>query len=297
MKDLDLSADVENEKDWMRSVSTMTRTGNWPADVLAVAETQLGYKESTRNLILKGDDLKGYTRYGAWYGDPYGDWCAMYASFCLRYAGVEDYPLASNVDHWIDTLTQAGYYETSDRYTGRPGELIFFDQDQKPSAEVHFAQDGVEVLTPSTSLTEGEEAEGADTFQFTQDNFTVTGTLVGTKAVNTIATRVQPHEVDNTGNTMYVLVAQVGNRYYALSGANGGTLGGMMSYYGAANTNIPAAIGADGTALVELPETCRKPMRIRSILPRQPLSRAVRATAPLTQGSQGCFRTRTSLTH
>ena len=96
---------------------------------------------------------------------------------------------------------------------------------------------------------------------------------------------------------MYVLVAQVGNRYYALSGANGGTLGGMMSYYGAANTNIPAAIGADGTAVVELTETCRNPMRIRSILPRQPLSHAVRATAPLTQGSQGCCRTSTSLTH
>ena len=544
--DLDLSADVENEKDWMRSVSAMTRTGNWPADVLAVAETQLGYKESTKNLILKGDDLKGYTRYGAWYGDPYGDWCAMYASFCLSYAGVEDYPLAAGVDHWIDTLTEAGYYEIFDQYTAKPGDLIFFDQDQKPDAAipvnadhmgivaelipatdeepakiktiegntrnevayrtyeladptiigygrvpfgemfrlthegtdytvtvtigneagipetaqlavrelemgteeydlhyrqalealsaeevpeisfarffdicfmvdgeemepaapvdiqivyrdaiavqaeesgavVHFAKDGVEVLTPSTSLTESEneEAEGVDTFQFTQNSFSVTGTLVGTQAVGTTATRVRPQDIDNTGNTMYVLIAQIGNQYYALSGAeasypvqvtvsgnnitlptsntenllwtfvddpgsstdyqynpvsnvgsgrylhpfnNGannqnvttgnpyavnlivsgetfkirgannnfvrfannrdkaalttdqnqatsffaaavggggrtynvwfdGTLGGMMSYYGAANTNIPATVGSDGTAVVELPET------------------------------------------
>jgi hypothetical protein len=150
---------VENEKDWMRSVSTMTRTGNWPADVLAVAETQLGYKESTRNVILKGDDLKGYTRYGAWYGDPYGDWCAMYASFCLRYAGVEDYPLASNVDHWIDTLTQAGHYETSDVYTGKPGELIFFDQDQKPGAVVSVNADHMGIVAELIPATEEEPAK------------------------------------------------------------------------------------------------------------------------------------------
>ena len=537
--ELDLNADVETEKDWMRSVSGMTRTGNWPADVVAVAETQLGYRESSKNLILKGDDLKGYTRYGAWYGDPYGDWCAMYASFCLRYAGVVEYPLEAGVDRWIEALTEAGYYASAGQYAAKPGDLIFFDQDQKadgsvtvnadhmgivaeliPATEeepakiktiegntqdqvayrtyelddptiigygrvpfgemfrlthegadytvtvtvggeagipdtaqlavreiemgteeyetyyqqalaaltaeevpeisfarffdisfivdgeemepaapvdieivyqdaitvqeeesgavVHFAKEGIEVLHPDTSLTQSqtEEAEGVDTFRFTQDSFSVTGTLVGTQAAPTTATRVEPHEIDNTGNTMYVLVAQVGNRYYALSGANGGspvqvtlsgntvtlpasntenlfwtfvdkqgdntdylynpvanigtgrhlhpynggvmtdsawdvfldvsgstfkirgngnyriqmteraataitdqnratnffaaavggagrsynvwfdgTLGGMMSYYGAANTNIPATAGADGTALVELPET------------------------------------------
>lgn len=536
--DLDLTADVETEKDWKKSVSGMTRTGSWPADVLAVAETQLGYRESTRNVILMGEDLKGYTRYGAWYGDPYGDWCAMYASFCLSYAGVEDYPLGSNVDRWIETLTEAGYYAVSGQYTGKPGDLIFFDQDQKrgkdisvdadhvgivaeliPATEeepakiktiegntrdrvayrtyaledptiigygqvpfgemfrlthegpdytvtvtvgseagipdtallavreieqgteeyntyysqamealtaeeapkisfarffdicflvdgvetepaapvdieivyrdaiavpaeeagqvVHFAADGVEVLQPDTSLTETEheEAQGVDTFRFTQDSFSVTGTLVGTQAaVITTATKVNPWEIDNTGNTMYVLYAQIGNGYYALNGngkpvavtfsnnvltlpeqnvselfwsfvdkpnddgyylynpvrnvgtgrhlhpysggvttdgswdlklevsndsfkirGNGeyrirmtewdataitdswnattffaaavgsggptyhvwfdGTLGGMMSYYGAANTNIPAEIRQDGTAVVELPET------------------------------------------
>jgi len=538
--DLDLSADVETQKDWMRSVSGMTLTGNWPSDVLAVAQTQLDYKESTKNLVLMGDDLKGYTRYGAWYGDPYGDWCAMYASFCLHYAGVQDYPMESGTTRWIKALTEAGYYAEADEYTGKPGELIFFDHDQKrgsrvpvdadhvgivvelipatkaepakirtiegnkrdkvtydtyelddptiigygkvpygemfrlthegadytvtvtggkdtglpetavlevrellpgtelyehyykealeamgsedevptvsfarffdimflvdgaevePAAPVdieivyrdpismkaeetgqviHFASDGVEILEPET---DGEE--GVDTFRFTQDSFSVTGTLVSARAVTT-ATKVNPWEIDNTGNTMYVLYTQINGQYYALSGAadsypvaitvngntltlptentqnlfwtfvdkpndntdylynpitnvgtgrylhpfnNGtnnqnittsnpydaalvvtndtfkirgannnfvwfsntwskaapinnqnqatsffvaavgtgggrsyniwfdGTLGGMMSYYGAADTNIPATVREDGTALVELPET------------------------------------------
>ncbi len=377
---LDLNADVESEKDWMRSVSGMLRTGSWPADVVAVAQTQLGYRESVKNVILEDDQLKGYTRYGAWYGIPYGDWCAMYASFCLSYAGVEEYPLEAGVDRWIVSLTEAGFYETPDLYTGKPGDLIFFDHDQKPDARipvnadhvgivvelipangeepamiktiegntrdrvayatyelddptiigygkipygemfqlthagadytvtvtvgkdalipdtarlevreieagtdeyntyyqqalaalsaeeapqisfarffdisfvvgdmivepeapvgieivysdtitvqeeeagqvVHFASDGVEVLAPET---DGDE--GVDTFRFTQDSFSVTGTLIGTQAVITpTATRVDPWEIDNTGNTMYVLYARINNKYYALSGANGGS--------------------------------------------------------------------------
>ena len=546
--DLDLTADVETRADWLRSVSSMTLTGNWPADVLAVAETQLGYKESVKNVILEGNKLKGYTRYGEWYGVPYGDWCAMYASFCLHYAGVQDYPLESGVSRWIEALTGADYYKTPENYTAKPGDLIFFDHDQKRNAEipvdadhvgivvelipadgenpariktiegnisdkvlymtypvddptiigyglvpcgkmfrlthegadytvtvtlgaetgipetaqlavreieagtreyeiyyqqslealmgsgeaevpqisfarffdicfivdgeeleplapvdieivysdaiamtqeetgqiVHFAKDGVEVLNPSTGMTaESDSEEQVDTFQFTQDSFSVSGTLVSTMAANTTATRVRPPEIDNTGNTMYVLYTQIGGKYYALSGAadsypveitvngnnitlpanntanlfwtfvddpgsstdyqynpianvgsgrylhpfnNGannqnittgnpyaanlivsgdtfkirgannnfvrfsnatakaapttdqnqatsfyaavvgtggtgynvwfdGTLGGMMSYYGAANQNIPASVGADGKAVVELPET------------------------------------------
>ena len=31
-----------------------------------------------------GKTTDGYTRYGDWYGVPYGDWCAMFASFCIH---------------------------------------------------------------------------------------------------------------------------------------------------------------------------------------------------------------------
>jgi hypothetical protein len=32
--------------------------------------------------------MKGITRYGQWYGDAYGDWCAMFVSFCMNNAGI-----------------------------------------------------------------------------------------------------------------------------------------------------------------------------------------------------------------
>lgn len=576
VENLDLNADVETEEDWLKSVSGMTLTGDMPADLLAVAETQLGYQESTKNVILVGKELKGYTRYGAWHGDPYADWNVLFAAFCLDYAAVEDFPVETDTALWVQKLTEQEVFRTPDAYTPKPGDLIFVDLDQltnqttdadpKDSAElvekaadqvgivaqlsaateetpakikiivgdqknkvgyvsydledpgivgygqmpqdsylfkthegedykitvtytaeaaipkrselavreilpdteeyqsyynqaletltnpsfeeeqpevsfarffdisfvvdgvavepaapvnieitysnvisvkeeevgqvVHFAKDGIEVLNASTKLTESDKKDGilseiaelftaetgqqVDTFQFTQNSFSVTGTVVVNARAAVTATQVEPSQIDNTGSQMYVLYAQIDNKYYALSGleqsrpveiaVNGnvitlpaenpnnllwtfqdntgsdahylysrvqnvgtgrylhpynngnnnknittgnpydvqlvelqnnsfkikgasdnhvrfgnereaavpsnardatrfyvaavgagagatfnvwfdGTLGGMMSYYGAANTNIPVTTGEDGTAVVELPET------------------------------------------
>ena len=54
-----------------------------------IAASQLGYTENTQNYII-GDDgctHKNYSRYGAWFGNPYGDWNTMFTCFCLHYAG------------------------------------------------------------------------------------------------------------------------------------------------------------------------------------------------------------------
>ena len=158
----DLTADVETEEQWKETFSAVTLTGRWPEDVLAVAQTQLGYQESTKNVIQTEDGtLKGYTRYGSWYGIPYGDWCAMYASFCLRYAGVEDYPLESGVGRWIEALTEAEYYSTSELYAGKPGDLIFFDLDQRKDAaeEIPVEADHVGIVAELIPATEEEPAK------------------------------------------------------------------------------------------------------------------------------------------
>ena len=125
----DPAADVENAAAWERSFAGLELTGLWAKDVLELAETQLGYQESIRNYVMSGDETKGYTRYGAWYGDPYGDWCAMFVSFCLSHAEVEGIPLNSNCQNWIDTLSgeTLDLYRTKDNYEPRPGDLIFFD--------------------------------------------------------------------------------------------------------------------------------------------------------------------------
>ena len=120
-------ADLETADIWERTLPAAL-SGNWADDLIAVAESQLGYHESTNNYILdEGGYIHGYTRYGAWYGSPYGDWCAMFASFCLHYAGIPEsaFPYEAGCTRWVELLTQAGLYTT-----GAPerGALAFFDK-------------------------------------------------------------------------------------------------------------------------------------------------------------------------
>ena len=73
------------------------------------------------------DTIKGYTRYGAWYGQPYGDWSGMFASFCIHYAGGEDAPMDGDCSRLADKLkaTVPGLYKESGEYEPQPGDLVF----------------------------------------------------------------------------------------------------------------------------------------------------------------------------
>ena len=131
-------ADVENEIIWERSVSGVKLTGIWREDLAAVAESQLGYQESTRNyLVDEAGGLHGYTRYGAWYGDPYGDWSAAFVAFCVHYAGVPAtaFPSDSSCARWIGRLEGMGMYRHAAGYTARTGDVIFLDLDGDGSAD------------------------------------------------------------------------------------------------------------------------------------------------------------------
>ena len=83
-------ADVEDEADWLAKTNTAL-SGQWTDDLLTVAQSQLGYEQSEKNFELDAADgvtVRHYTRYGAWYGNPYGGWDVMFLSYCLNYAGV-----------------------------------------------------------------------------------------------------------------------------------------------------------------------------------------------------------------
>ncbi|MCD8088452.1 MAG: CHAP domain-containing protein [Oscillospiraceae bacterium] len=132
---IDETADVETAADWEATIPDLT--GVWAEDVVAIAESQLGYTESTANYTLAddGETHKGYTRYGAWYGNKYGDWCAIFASFCLHYAGVpeSEFPEASGVYAWIASLNNMGLY--AEDCTPSAGDLVFFDNDDDGAAD------------------------------------------------------------------------------------------------------------------------------------------------------------------
>ena len=125
----DAQADLESASVWEQTIP-QTLSGQWRADVVAVAESQLGYAASTRNYIVdEAGGMHGYTRYGAWYGSPYGEWCAMFASFCLHYAGVpeDSIPAQAGCIRWVEQLQALGRYAAAGAAAPQPGDLVFFD--------------------------------------------------------------------------------------------------------------------------------------------------------------------------
>lgn len=131
----DPGADVETAELWERTFAGVTLTGNWRQDTLAIAETQLGYAESTKNYVVAedGETVKGYTRYGAWCGEPYGDWNVMFLTFCLHYAGVEGVPPDRDCGGWVTSWADA--FEPAQSHTPAVGDLVLFDRDGDGTAD------------------------------------------------------------------------------------------------------------------------------------------------------------------
>lgn len=180
----DDTADLESQADWEATVEGVKLTGNWPIDVLAIADSQLGYTESTRNMYLdEAGKLTGYTRYGAWYGSPYGDWCAMFTSFCMHYAGVENVPLGAGCTTWIGELTEAGLYRAAGEYTPKPGDLIFFDWEYYEGAPLDSDHVGfVTQVIPATDETPAQivTIEGNSTEQVEYNTYDLPdSTIIG----------------------------------------------------------------------------------------------------------------------
>ena len=131
----DPGADVETAELWEQTFAGVTLTGNWRQDTLAIAETQLGYTESTKNYVVAedGETVKGYTRYGAWCGEPYGDWNVMFLTFCLHYAGVEGVPPDRDCGSWVTAWADA--FEPAQSHTPAVGDLVLFDRDGDGTAD------------------------------------------------------------------------------------------------------------------------------------------------------------------
>lgn len=124
----DPTADVENEDSWTTTFRHAELGDDWGKNVAAIAETQIGYRESSNNYsVSENREHKGYTRYTAWYGDYYKDWDTAFAAFCIHYAGVPDdaFPTDIKADEWIKKLQEKDWYadKTSEDY--QVGDLIF----------------------------------------------------------------------------------------------------------------------------------------------------------------------------
>lgn len=129
---------VETPEEWEATLPD-TLSGNWRDDFVAVARSQLGYTPLAENSIPAedGSTMLPYTRYGDWYGFPYGEWCVMFVSFCANYADIPRaaVPYESGCIAMVEKFRQAGVFEYGRSYVPRRGDLVFvsYDGGQSPS--------------------------------------------------------------------------------------------------------------------------------------------------------------------
>lgn len=181
----------EKQSDWEKTMRGVKLTGDWRVDIIEIAKTQLGYKESETNFVISDDGVKqGYTRYGAWYGSAYAEWCGMFVSFCLNYAGVSNvaFPYEANCANWKEKLQQLGAYEDNeDEYTPKAGDLIFIsrqpgadatDKDSNKPAHVGI----VESVTDSKIYTiEGNRQKSVCRYEYDRADAVIVGYANTTK--------------------------------------------------------------------------------------------------------------------
>lgn len=125
----------EYAEDWEASVADVELTGDWRHDLVAVAKSQLGYQPNTAYFIAgEAGDKHFYTRYGEWYGAPYSEWCVMFISFCLHYAGIpaDAVPQVGGGVDLVAGLKQKGAYKAaSEGYLPSIGDIIIFERKEK----------------------------------------------------------------------------------------------------------------------------------------------------------------------
>lgn len=166
----DYSADVETDDDWEKY--SVGLSDNWNEALLAVAQEQLGYKESEKNFQTDealGDiiDVHHYTRYGAFYGNPYADWDVAFIAFCQHYAGIPKTEIpqrlgleALRAD--MDAMGFAYLTEGEDAaYEAIPGDVVTYNKNGTADDETIGIVEtvGVDSLTVISGAVEGAVAE------------------------------------------------------------------------------------------------------------------------------------------
>lgn len=127
------NSDVEKEfrEEWKNEAEHVDLTGDWSEDVLAIAESQVGYTESNDE-----------------------DWSAVFVSFCLSYAKVKSFPLETECNQWVQKLRKRkdGIYRDASKYTPTSGDLIFLDMNDPASRKIADHVGIVAEVIPATDV-------------------------------------------------------------------------------------------------------------------------------------------------
>ena len=223
----DLSADLEDWDVWSASIPELT--GRISEDIVLVAQSQLGCGESDLNFELAGDGetQNGITRYGQWYGNPYGPWSNMFTSFCLHYAGLTNVPINSGAEKMMMDWEAMNLYRHAGGYEPLAGDIVFLDKNQNGTPE----STGVIVRYFDFILTviEGDVNNSVVQLEYRFDDPVITG-----YGITNSANRVMMYAADSyktigqtatynnnllsNGGTFIVYTAGSDGKYYAIDG-------------------------------------------------------------------------------
>ena len=246
----DPSVDVETGEIWEATLPELT--GKKADDMVLIAQSQLGYRESENNFTLAADGISksGITRYGQWYGNPYGDWANMFTAFCLRYAGFPEDLLNSGAEVMRTSWEEADLYRSFGGYAPAAGDIVFLDKNGNGTVETTAIVLKLEngVLT----VIEGDVENQVVQTEYTTDTGmvigfgiaapenrvlmfatspTATGTMIGSTAnyTNNLLTQ---------GGSFIIYTAGTDGKYYALDG-NGKAVEIQIDAAGSIYADVP----------------------------------------------------------
>lgn len=204
---VELAVAEKISEDVAATVRNIELTGDWAKDLIAIAESQIGYHESETSFrIDENGKQHGYTRYGLWYGNAYGEWCGMFVSFCLNYAKIPeaDFPREANCIKWRSALKAIAVYEDDeDTYTPAPGDLIFFDitgeTDDPGHVGIVTRVDGDKIYT-----IEGNQIRAVREMEYKKDDKTIVGYASMAKIIARAAVK---EATDKLAETDYTAIA------------------------------------------------------------------------------------------
>ena len=240
----DVTADLETAEDWQLLFAGLEQTGSTGENLIAVARSQLGYTESTRNFQVDDQGIRrGITRYGQWYGIPYGHWSSMFVSFCLHYAGAEDLPANAGAESMRLEWEEAGLYRPASLWIPTPGNLVFLAEPDNAGTATAAAV-VTEVTETSITLIQGDWEDAVSERTLDMGSPTILGygiipeaspyvlRAAPTENLSFVAQAVNYYADIFTAERQFLLYAEQDGLYYAIDGS--------------ANA-VPVAVNEDGS--------------------------------------------------
>ena len=171
-----IHADLETSDDWELTLADIARGPTTKENVVLVAKSQLGYTESTLNFQVDASGIRrGITRYGQWYGNPYGDWSAMFVSFCLEYAGATGLPMNAGPEAMRLEWESIGLYQAATQTAPEVGHLIFLHKGESEYAGANAVAIITDIDENIVTVIEGDWEDTVVQTQYVLDDEAIMG--------------------------------------------------------------------------------------------------------------------------